>query len=68
MTEGPRATAAAAVEALNTIAVAEAAVKSEEAAAKTAPSCQICFEAYGGEVRGAHDRASPNFMGLASLG
>ena len=35
---------------LNAIAVAEAAVKSEEAVAKAAPSCQICFEPYGGAV------------------
>jgi hypothetical protein len=44
------ATAAAAVEVAKTIAVAEAVLKAQEAAAKAAASCQICFEPYGGGV------------------
>jgi heterodisulfide reductase subunit A-like polyferredoxin len=48
------AAAAAAAEAAQTITTAESAVKTEEVAAeavaKAAPSCQICFEPYGGAV------------------
>jgi hypothetical protein len=36
------------VEAVKTIAVAEATTKADEAAAKVAPGYQICFESYGG--------------------
>jgi hypothetical protein len=33
-----------------TVKVEEAAAKAEEAAARVAPSCQICFEPYGGAI------------------
>ena len=40
----------AAIAAATHTAIAEAAAKAEEAAAKAAPSCQICFEPYGDAV------------------
>ena len=65
------ATAAATVtvvEAARTIAVAAAVWQADGAAAKAAPSCQICFEQYSGAVRvrsqcRSRNRATEYFSG-----
>jgi ankyrin repeat protein len=63
------AATATAVEAAKIITVTEAATKAEAAAAKAAPSCQICFEPYGGAVvpRIVAVRARPRLLSPHSV-